>query len=65
MRFRLDPTPGFSRNFRNAREPGKLIAQGLNRLTGGDEFVPDLFSRPAIRSITCSARSPAVSDVMR
>lgn len=40
----LDPTPGFKRTKDNASLPSKLLAEGVNKVTGGTDYIPGLLS---------------------
>lgn len=43
----LNPTPGFTRNKDTATYPSKMIAEGLNYISGGDKYKQGLFSPTA------------------
>ena len=44
---KLSPTPGFSRNKDTASLPSKWIAEAINTISGGNKYVPGVFSPTA------------------
>lgn len=44
---KLSPTPGFSRNKDTASSPAKWIAEAINTISGGNKYVPGVFSPTA------------------
>jgi conjugative element/phage-associated large polyvalent protein/ADP-ribosyltransferase-like protein len=44
---KLSPTPGFSRNKDTASDPAKWIAEAINTISGGNKYVPGMFSPTA------------------
>jgi hypothetical protein len=44
---KLSPTPGFSRNKDTASDPAKWIAEAINMISGGNKYVPGMFSPTA------------------
>ncbi|SOD41958.1 hypothetical protein SAMN06298226_2278 [Nitrosovibrio sp. Nv4] len=44
---KLSPTPGFSRNKDTASGPAKWIAEAINTISGGNKYVPGVFSPTA------------------
>jgi len=44
---KLSPTPGFSRNKDTASLPSKWIAEAINAISGGNKYVPGVFSPTA------------------
>ncbi|SHL43508.1 hypothetical protein SAMN05216428_102398 [Nitrosospira sp. Nsp11] len=44
---KLSPTPGFSRNKNTASDPAKWIAEAINTISGGNKYVPGVFSPTA------------------